>query len=225
MSTDSLSRLPARPLTAILEALVTMAPAERPHVTLLLESGHSVTGALLAFANEHGERTALLHNTDGHGAYDLTYLPLRSLHALKVHLIGENLHALSFGALRKPLAKVPSRLENSRALQALLDQLAPMLEHEMSGAIAWDGLPASDDALSGVAVLVDDLRGALSAVCSDPMGRDALRAKLRRIEVAAGESPGVALRDGVLVLAVALAGGDVRALGRAELRSAIEGLL
>lgn len=194
---DPLDRLPPLGLRELFEMLAQR--EVRPRVTLNLDSGHTVTGHLLAASEGH-----LLLRQDG---LDATYLPVEAVRAVTVHYGWDTVHVLSRGAVSEMPDRVPSRLELRRRLQ----------EAELPTEVDWEAWPDGDLPLARLGSLLT----ALEALLLEIRGEHALEGV--RIQPAGQTS--VEVREGVLLLSLALRDGDLEVLPPDRLRREVERIL
>jgi hypothetical protein len=225
--TDRLDKLPPATIVTLLTTLQALRDrvqaGERlhlPEVTFGLASGQSCKGELIAFGqldNSPDSRTVLLKPKSG-GALDATYIPLAAIQTLTVHYAEDNLHLLSFGKLREASGQVPSRLELERELRSLSEQC------QLPITIVWDELPKTDEALQGLAILLQQLRDILVSIQAEAIGAEALR-ELASVAIRVEQNPSVVKRDRVLGILVSISHGDIQFLEKRLLQSAVEQIL
>jgi hypothetical protein len=177
-----------------------------PRLTLHLHSGRDLQGVLLGLGVDGGATMlSLLCDTGERFNQAVTHVPLGSLEAITVHEINR----LEEPVIARP---IPSKLELRRAAKAWQERLQLELHSE------W-----RDDDLEPLSALLEVLGRTLEDLLNDPMGREALRQKIRQVRLEVQAQPEVKLEESTLVVAT------VRAIsarvGQVALRSSIEKLL
>lgn len=207
---DALDHLPPLRLEALFAELMGRKETA-PRVTLRLDSGHTLTGDLLAYADGQ----VLLRDLQTGGGLDATYLPLQAIRAATVHYLRANIHVAAQGGLPPLPAHVPTRLELKRqaaALQGVAD---------LPVDVDWDGWPKTGLASVRLGGLLSELQGVLAALAADAMGSAALRDGVDRVRIQAGaEGPEVVVRGRLLTVLGRISGDDVRTPD--DLRAAVE---
>lgn len=200
---DALDQLPPLRLEALFASLLT---EHAPRLTLRLDSGHTVTGELLAFADGQ----ILLRDLGTGGGLDATYVPLAAVRAATVHYGHANVHVAARGRLPAMPDRVPTRLELKRQAAAL----------PLPAQVDWDAWPATDLGCVRLGAALTELGQVLRDLAADALGAEALRG-LEGVRLQAGpEGPDVGLDAGVLVVRGRVDGEDVRTPG--NLRAAVE---
>lgn len=200
---DALDQLPPLRLEALFASLVGQ---EAPRVTLRLDSGHTVTGELLAFVDGQ----ILLRDLGTGGGLDATYVPLVAVRAATVHYGRANVHVAARGRLPAMPERVPTRLELKRQAAAL----------PMPVQVDWDAWPATDLGSVRLGAALTELGQVLGALAEDPLGAEALRG-LQGVRLDIGAAgPDVRLEEGRLVVLGRVDGEDVQT--PPELRAAVE---
>lgn len=200
---DALDQLPPLRLEALFASLLGD-PA--PRVTLRLDSGHAVTGDLLAFADGQ----ILLRDLGTGGGLDATYVPLAAVRAATVHYGRSNVHVAARGRLPAMPDHVPTRLELKRQAAAL----------PLPVQVDWEGWPATDLGCVRLGAALTELATVLRDLAEDPLGAEALGG-LEGVHLGVGgEGPDVRVAEGRLVVQGRLDGEDVQTPG--DLRAAVE---
>jgi hypothetical protein len=223
MTTDPFLRLPAKPVNALITEIAELQDRVRsgesiapPDVTLLLDSGHRITGSILRVlpaSEAAGEPLVLMRC-----AMDATYLPIAAIRAVTVHYSAANLHLLSGGKIKVASGAVPSRLDLERQVRSLSAQLNPV-----TVTVAWDEMVATDEAFQSLEPLIQDLAAILLAIQADSLGVAALQ-QVDQIAIRFGTAQ-IIRRDRVLEIGVAIADRDLVVRSKVDLRQSIERVL
>lgn len=213
---DALDHLPPLGLEALFTELQSR-KGDAPRVTLRLDSGHTITGDLLAFADGQ----VLLRDLQTGGGLDATYLPLQAIRAATVHYLRANIHVAAQGGLPPLPAHVPTRLELKRLAGQVAVSTRDALGQDMPVDVDWDGWPKTGLASVRLGGLLTELQQVLTALATDAMGSAALREGVDRVRIQAGaEGPEVLVRGRLLTVLGRTTGDDVRTPD--DLRAAVE---
>jgi hypothetical protein len=239
MTSDPLWRLPAKAVEVLLVEMGALQDQARqapmtdgrsqtigaplspgiPDVTLLLDSGHSLTGSIVRVCAAP-EALVLLRRQDA--PMDVTYLPIGAIRAVTVHYSSENLHLLSSGQIKLASGPVPSRLDLERQVRALSAQLSGPLS-PVTLTVAWDEMVQTDEAFRSLQPWINDLQAILLGIQADSLGAAALQ-QIDRIEIRFGTAQ-ISRRERVLEIGLATAEGDLIVLSKPDLQQAIERLI
>jgi antitoxin component of MazEF toxin-antitoxin module len=218
----ALHKVAAKSLDALIEQLLelkrTRGDGQLPRVTLHLASGRQVSGWLL---DAQGGQL-LLHaagEDPRQAGDDALYLPRAALEAITVHDAGAL--ALQLDAERPP----PSRLDLKRRAAELSAQVSQVVGEPVTFEIAWDAVMESGPPLRALEDLMLECADSLTAIGGDPLGRGALRERLRKVCFVEGPRAAAAMEGGTLIVCAHLTEGAAGRLDSAELRSAIEASL
>lgn len=200
---DALDQLPPLRPEALFASLL---GEDAPRVTLRLDSGHTVTGKLLAFADGQ----ILLRDLGTGGGLDATYVPLVAVRAATVHYGRANVHVAAEGRLPAMPDRVPTRLELKRQAAAL----------PLPARVDWDAWPATDLGCVRLGAALAELGQVLGDLAGDPLGAEALRG-LQGVRLEVGAlGPDLHVADGWLLVQGRVDGEDVQT--PADLRAAVE---
>ncbi len=144
---------------------------------------------------------------------DVLYAPLESVTAVMVHHLESSLADLSGGGVAPRPAQIPGRLVLERSARALAPPVV----------VDWAALGTDEGACAAVALALDGLALTLSELRADPLGREALEAKVQGIHLLAGAAVGLALVDRQLRLTFLRAGTEV--FGPTDLPRAVASVL
>ncbi len=227
-----LLKVPAKPVETILEILAALRHRARtgedvqvPLATFHLGNGHAFTGWLLSYGEERGRRTLLVRLTGPDPRWpslDGVYLDPHAVAALTVHDLGNQAHLFSFGAVTMPPgAEAPTKLALRRSAEEASKQLLAATGVALE--IAWEGMPDTDEARYHLAALVAAARGAVEAVAADPMGKEALSRRVKKVRLTHADERGCSLAGDALEVRAALDSG--RSYVKDALREAMEKVL
>lgn len=217
----ALARLGAKSLDALIEQLAGLRRArgeQVPRVTLHLASGRDVSGWLVEAVGGQ----LLVHaagDDPRRTGDDALFLPRAALAAITVHDAGEL--ALSLEAERTP----PTRLELKRRAAELSAAVSQAVGEPVTYEIAWDAVMESGPPLRSLEDLMLECTEALKGIASDPLGRSALRERLRKVCFVEGPRAAAAMEGGTLIVCATLAQGAEGRLDGEQLRGAIEASL
>ncbi len=190
-----------------------------PRVTVHLRTGRDFTGSVLKVGEDRPGRGrhALLHlpGPDPRSVeLDALHLPLDAVLAVTVH------DAPSLAESPAELPPPPTRF----ALKQRIADLSAWLGDRIGGIVAceisWDAVPESGEPLRALGDLIDHLRAIVDGIAGEPIGREALRSKLRKIWLGVGSHPSVALTDGTLLVTTTSA--PAKRMGRDAIRDVLE---
>ena len=227
----ALDVLPPKSVRAILEKLIAMRRQvkngekgiEVPLAVFHLASGRDFTGRVLDADLEARDPSLLLQVEE---RWDVTYVNPNLIEAITVVAATKGVKELSFGrAVMTPGESAPSKLELSRKMPLLSKTVSDFTGTAISVDIAWEGVPDSPDARVILNGLVDDMVAVLNEIAADPMGKDALKSKVKKVWFGDGPNPGVAFQlDTILVTADLRKGLEGRPI-RGALRVGLEKVL
>jgi hypothetical protein len=232
----TLGKLPVKSVTEVLEHLnrvrtqglargESRESLQLPIVTLMLHTGALMRGEILAYGNErHQGATLMLQTNVGASAADVSYIPLAAISGITLHVSRDNVHLLAFGELnpQAPNGKGPGRLEVERQIAEWSQSLAKSVGVEVGFDVAWDAVPAHDQARFTLFEMLKALQGAVAELAGDGLGRDVLKEHGRKIRVVAGSEPGIARQDGALTVTFTVDGDDLKVVRPASMRASLE---
>ncbi|WP_224368215.1 hypothetical protein [Hyalangium versicolor] len=195
-------------------------PVRLPRVTLHLRSGREVQGFLLEQREDRrGGKAVVLHALSHNGQRpepDAIFVQPEVIEAITVHDLP------SLAQLPKGGPPPPTRLELKRKLAARQASLAASLGTPLELEVDWDPLQ-SPEALSAIDSLGTRALEVLEGLARELMGLEALRTKVRKLNLSVGPATQVHLEEQSLRLVTTLS-----VLGwqsKEELQSAIEKVL
>jgi hypothetical protein len=224
---DPSLRLPAQTIIDLVTELSDLqdryldgAQIEIPIVTLLLDSGHMLSGIVVRATRSANlapfapDATLLIQHQD---KLTMSYVPIVAIHGITVHYNEQNLHLLSAGKIKPSSSKVPSRLDLERYARNISEILDGMTIE-----IAWDEIPRSDVSFQSLELMLQDLKAIAIGIHADELGRTAFPARVDRVEVRMGSDAAVKLHDRVLTIFARIEAQDAIYLNKTELQRAIE---
>ncbi len=227
---DPSLRLPAMTITALVmelsglqERFLAGERIEIPSVTLLLDSGHSLSGVVVRVTRSstsvpiEPDAALLIQHQD---KLTMSYVPIVAIRGITVQSSESNLHLLSAGKIKPSSGQVPSRLDLERHARSLANTI-----DGLTIAIAWDEIPRSDEAFESLNSILKDLEAVTIGIRADELGRTAFQARVERIEVRVGTNAAVRLHERVLTIYVAIEAQDLIYLNKYQLQQAIESSL
>jgi hypothetical protein len=227
---DPSLRLPAMTITALVTELSGLQQRflageriEIPSVTLLLDSGHSLSGMVVRVTRSSNsvpiepDAALLIQHQD---KLTMSYVPIVAIRGITVQSSASNLHLLSAGKIKPSSGQVPSRLDLERYTRSLADTI-----DGMTITIAWDEIPRSDEAFEGLNSILKDLAAVTIDIRADELGRTAFQSRVERIEVRVGTNAAIRLHDRVLTIYAAIEAQDLIYLNKQQLQQAIESSL
>lgn len=188
----------------------------RPLVTVHLQSGRDVTGAVLdLFEPRVGGRTLLVsRRAPGRGPdTEVLLVPMAHVEAM-------TLHELPRPAASSATAEPPSPLQLKRKARALVDQHSALL----GAPLAVDVGEAGDDAaLAALGQALEALGTVLAGICGDALGRESLKAGVTKFVVVTGATSQVTKQGGEVRVTTAVAA--EQRLSADALKTQLEALL
>jgi hypothetical protein len=201
----ALAAFEPRPLEQLFEELTQAArqwkrgeAVHRPLVTLHLQSGRDVTGAVLdLFEPRVGGRTLLVsRRVPGRGPdTEVLLVPLAHVEAVTLHELPK---ASGAAATTEP----PSPLQLKRKARALVDQHSALLGAPLAVDV---GEAADDAALAALGQALEALGTVLAGICGDALGRESLKAGVTKFVVVTGASSQVTKQGGEVRVTTAVA--------------------
>ena len=222
---QALCRLQAKSVEALIDQLLALRRARgasSPLVTLHLASGRDLTGWVLDLQSGPSGPALLVHRRGDDPRFagdDALYLPRAAIEAVTVHEAGAL--ALSIEAERSP----PSRLELKRRAAELSAHVSQAVGEPVVFEIAWDAVMESGPPLRSLEDLMVECAAALVAIGGDPLGKGAIRERLRTVCFVEAPTAGAAMEKETLIVCAPLAAGADGRLSSDALRSAIEASL
>jgi hypothetical protein len=222
----ALWRLAAKSVDALLDELVALrrarGEAALPRVTLHLTSGRDLAGWVLDVQSSPAGSALLVHRPGDdprRPSDDALYLARAAVEAITVHEAGAL--ALSIHSERTP----PSRLELKRRAAELSAQVSQTVGEPVTFEISWDAVMESGPPLRSLEDLMIECAEALRGISADPLGRGALRERLRKVCFIEGPRAAAAMERDTLILCAPLGAGTPGRLDADALRGAIEASL
>lgn len=197
-----------------------------PRVTLLLTNGHSLSGIVQQVEESRGD--VLLATLARPSDVELMYVNQKQIVGLQVAHTPQTLDTYARfkqGDHSPTPTEVPGKLELRRQPEAIRARWAEAglnlpLEIEL------DAFPMTDAARARLGAFFRDLEAVILLLFEDPLGSEALRAKVTNLVIVAGDATSVDLLNGSLQITLAVQPGDeLVTFSRSKLQAAIERVL
>ena len=197
---QALLELPARRVDALLDRLLELRQhskddpeIENPRVTLLLQSGHRLSGWIVAQSQDTRGRVLLVWETGADPRQpedNALYVDVSSIEAVLVHHASRIAHLLSGDVTKRPPAAAPmTRLELRRKIETWRAALATLASPIPDWQLDWDSLPSSTDELWVTHDAIKEVHIALMRVFRSPLGPTAFAEKYEAVRFAIGSPP------------------------------------
>eukprot|EP00742_Colponemidia_sp_Colp-10_P004153 GILJ01004432.1.p1 GENE.GILJ01004432.1~~GILJ01004432.1.p1 ORF type:complete len:240 (+),score=33.29 GILJ01004432.1:97-816(+) len=192
MDRDNVFKLSAKAPAAILQRVLELKRAQnadnkspQPRVTLMLSSGHTVSGWVIDISENDPRNNSYAHIALSTDDLDVVYLPVGTISGLIVHAMHNFAHNFAFGKqIRPPRAPVPTRLELKKKMKnsATLASSAFNLPKSFTFDATWDSIAADNsEALYCLDTVVDSTVEALQHLAADELAKDVIARKLDKV--------------------------------------------
>ncbi|MEW5850108.1 MAG: DUF4908 domain-containing protein [Myxococcota bacterium] len=227
---EALLQLVAKSVDTVLQDLVDLRRRARkgekvtvPLVTLHLRGGRDLTGWIVDAGEDPRHGAALVFHIPGRDFRnpddDACYLPPAAVEAITVHGAGGHALALEQG---RP---APSQLELDQRANELSRRVSRAAGRDVVFSVDWDATPDHGEPVKVMEDIMRMTAAVLEDLSAEPVGRQAVAAKVRAVRFGQGPNARVALDGETLMVIVPVNSTGEGRLSNLDLRRAVESLL